>query len=299
MSGLGYINYYIDCNCKVEDYFARQDVELSESDKGKIVNEIGLKSISLIKEDYYNIVVKLIADYLSATHVEKDSIRYIIFTGEVNSSENLLFKVQQYFEFPSVSVLQLVQACSSSLYAVGMLASMLKKGERGLIISGCYEQEMNQRFIGYSVVSDGIGIMEIVNDDSYLYEILEFRFLSGIEFAGKDRMKIVNCGVSLINNLIKDANISKKDIDLFIPQNINKVGYEILYAKLLSIDADKMFLENIARTGHVGDVDAIVNLKDCIDNKKFKTALLYAVGAINDYYNFNGVIIRKRDKNSV
>lgn len=293
MSQIGYLNYYIDNSLSINDYFEQCTLNLSSIEKERVINNIGVKYISIINDDFYDIVEKMISNYLEQENIDKSTVKYIIFAGDGNACENLAFLVQSHFNFPDTSILNLKQSCSSTLYAIGMLGSMLKRDERGLIISTCYKEEMNRRFIGYTVIGDGIGIMEIKNENASSLEIAGFKYISKIEHVTEDRIKIVKSGVSLIKSLMKQSGLVNTSLDYFIPQNINKVGYEKLYSKLLSISPQRMFLNNISRTGHLGDVDTIVNLKDCISMYHPDTMLLYGLGGDGDNYNFNGVVLKE------
>lgn len=309
MAGVGYIDYYIpQCKMSIKEFIYQCDsITKNKENIDSIIKELeienGLKAVSM--EEDFNILHRLkdmVQKYLDETKVDPENIRYILFTDLYNFQTEdgiyVPYYIQKEFQFNQSTVLLIGQQCASSLWSIGSIASMLAGKEVALILSTCKVKHLQKRYMGFTVVGDGAGIIEMKAKD-YSYEICDYNFKS-CSFDENDivrsRISIVKKGVEVIQQLTSKNGLRWDDIELFVPQNLNKKVYTSLYARLLRFPKEKMFLDNIGVGGHVGDVDVIVNLKDVIDSKKIHVGnkmILYGIGSFGNNYNYNCILIRR------
>lgn len=307
MSGVGYIKCHIpDKRISVKEYFENyiQNYNEGEEKYKTFVRDTGLENIAIEKIDIIESLSILIQEYIDTVKPDLNQIKYIFFTDMKNVKDDdgkyIPYHLQGKFGFKNANVIVVNQYCSGSIFAMGMASKMIEKDEIALILSSSKIKDMKDRYIGYTIQGDASGIVEIKNDE-YSYEIKEFNYTTklGSENAEdndiKDRLQIVRKGVTTINELIKKANIQKDKVDFLIPQNVSETAYTIVYSSLLGIDKDKIFLENIKIGGHLCDVDALFNLKTCIEkNPSSKNLILYGLGEVGDNFCINTVLLQKK-----
>ncbi|MEU9194348.1 3-oxoacyl-[acyl-carrier-protein] synthase III C-terminal domain-containing protein [Streptomyces hundungensis] len=62
----------------------------------------------------------------------------------------------------------------------------------------------------------------------------------------------------VVHSALADAGLTIADVDLILPHNVNRVSWTVA-AKELGIPAERIFLDNIARTGHCFCADPFIN----------------------------------------
>ncbi|MEU7134370.1 3-oxoacyl-[acyl-carrier-protein] synthase III C-terminal domain-containing protein [Streptomyces sp. NPDC046261] len=62
----------------------------------------------------------------------------------------------------------------------------------------------------------------------------------------------------VVDGALRAAGLGVADLDLVLPHNVNRVSWTVA-ADRLGIDKDRIFLENIARTGHCFCADPFIN----------------------------------------
>ena len=140
-----------------------------------------------------------------------------------------------------------------------------------------------------TIVGDALGIVVISKDESDIElidvnskssGIISYNILNNVN-QEIDVITVIKKGVETVKELLERNKISILKIAAFIPQNINYNIYTNIYAKFLGIPKERMFLENIPKGGHLGDIDIIRNLKDFKEKnilKKGDYIVLYGLG---------------------
>ena len=169
------------------------------------------------------------------------------------------------------------QGCSGSIMAMKIADSLIKDGSasRVMVLSNCFVEKDAERFIGSSVISDGLAVMEITNREG-LFEILDFVGKTDGSlneknfFVDGNPAKIVYTGAKLIAALLKRNRISLDLVSGIIPQNTSEEAWN-LYCEILGCGLEKVYLKNNADGGHIGAVDTIKNLNSSLQDNTYRT----------------------------
>ncbi|RMI29445.1 3-oxoacyl-[acyl-carrier-protein] synthase III C-terminal domain-containing protein [Nocardia stercoris] len=175
-------------------------------------------------------------------------------------------RLQSDYELDDAVVLGLgQQACTSMLGSVRLAAALLRAEpdwDRVLCVSSDrfppgarYEQ-------AYNLISDGAAACVVSRVPS------GFRYLAahqitngGLATAGDD--ETVGTYFSYTRRLVAEtldrAGMHAADLDWVVTQNTNERAWRIL-ARLLNIDADRIWSPSIAEVGHVISADNVINL---------------------------------------
>lgn len=307
---VGYTDFYIPDNfLPIEEFIDTLDDSFFVDNgikKNDLVNiykhSYGIKGI--YTEDRKNeadIFADMLARYFEQTHTIPEDIDFIIYTrgnsvamGEIWSMAdetciNVPYHLQRKFRMKNVQVFNVEQECSTSLMSTKLALCLMGDGaaRKIILLSRNFFEDSEFRLMGgTSLVSDGLGMMEIASGDSGL-AILDFvgttdgsisrvrDFSSGI-----NQSKVVQVGSNLIQSLVQKNNLTMKDIARIIPQNISKNVWTF-YCQLLDFPKDKVFLDNVGDGAHMGDVDIIRNITDVLKKQmlaQHELAIAYAIG---------------------
>lgn len=308
-----YANYYIPDNyLSIEEYVKVLDDEVLEKigmdtvnrdDLAKILkNTMGIQRIYM--EDRKNeaqIYGKMLERYFTSESTSPGDIDFIIYTRGNSVAKgdpwsmtedpciNIPYFLQNQFKMSNARIFNVEQDVSGTLIAAGIAFSLISSGLAGkvLLLSRNFFQSPENRLMwGISLVSDGMGLMEISVGDSGL---------TIVDFAGTtdgsicrvrdfsidiNREKVVRIGSHLIKRLVDKNHLTMKDISLIIPQNISKSVWNF-YCQTLDFPKEKTFLDNFSEGGHMGDVDIIRNITDIGEKKllaKQEFAIAYGIG---------------------
>ncbi len=324
-TSIKYTNYYIPENyIPIEEYVNMLD----DSSLANMAN--GMKKNDLVKilkntmnirhvyiEDRQNetqIYAKMLERYFSSQSTGPGEIDFIIYTRghsvaagnpwSMTDDEciNVPYYLQKEFKMNNAQVFSIEQDFSGTLAAARIAFSLVRHGavRKGLLLSGnFFENPANRLMWGVSLVNDGMGLMEISSADSGL-EIIDFAgSADGAISKVKDfnehsnQEKVVKTGSNLIKGLLQKNNLEAKDIALIIPQNISKNVWNF-YCRLLDYPVQKVFLDNVGNSGHMGDVDIIRNITDIRERKLLAPGQFAVVYAIGTGTSWNALLIRAR-----
>lgn len=257
--------------------------------------ESHLDQISIMPK---NIIIKefseLIEKCLERTNIHRDKVAGLAYTDPVpfNSIINNNISIPHYliekFKFTNANVGLVQQQCTGFILSMGLARGILRSDQYLIILSAhCIEINGNKNF-GYTLMGDGLGIAVLSNIPSK-WEVIDFKMkTNGIntyhlyhdeelkyqveirpgDFAPetitqeieKKRTDVIKQGTDLVFDLLEDNGLKMDDLFKFIPQNVHYMSYSFAYARRLKIDPQKIYLSNIAKGGHIGDVDLIRNL---------------------------------------
>jgi len=231
--------------------------------------------------------------FLNETKIDPNDIDYFISVdlySNTSTEISISSYLQKEFGINNAAMFSLHQGCGSTLVSMGMSKKLLDvKGKYMLIISSCFAPTVNNRYIQATVVGDALGMM-VLSSESTDFEIIDYISASDGTLSHDkyndikrepDVISVIGKGVKTIKTLLTRNSLNISDIYMMIPQNINHQGYVNLYAKMLNLNPEKLFLENIPKGGHLGDVDIMRNFKDFSINNTIPeeaNILLYGLG---------------------
>lgn len=202
---------------------------------------------------------------------------------------NVPYFIQDKFAIKNAQVFNLEQECSGTLAAINIADAFITSGKmkKVLVLSANFFENPLKRLMGGMIlVSDGVGIMEIVKRDKGL-TVLDFisrtngKYSKVVELSKPENFgQVVETGVNMIKTLLNNNGLSMDQISLIITQNISKNSWNY-YCQMLECSKDIVFLENFSDGGHMGDVDIIRNLNTIIDKDRLQPgeyAVIYGLG---------------------
>lgn len=318
MSGIFYIDYYMPDNFmpvsdvikKIPDYPYPEKYGSADDFCKEFRAQSNLDRIAI--EEYKNLVeifTDLLAAFFQKTHIEPEKIEHIFYTDTFNMTTQdyvyIPYYLQKKFNMRKASVMFLNQLCSATAWGMGIAQNLLSNScneKYVLILSSCFLHKFENRYAPSTIGGDAVGVL-VLNTSSINIEIVDYIFLSdGTGSFNKyhkidqqiNKVLIVRNGVNAIKKLLQKNNLTLDDIFLIIPQSVNRYVYT-MYENMLNIQSDKMFTKNIPNGGHLGDVDTIRNLKDCIDlysipDKSY--IIVYGFSEFGTDVNYNLVLLK-------
>jgi 3-oxoacyl-[acyl-carrier-protein] synthase III len=313
MAGVVYSDYYLPKNV----YNAFEILKMSNNENVNnneycefFLSQSKLKNICIENEKSEIEIFEMLLDNFFLNDLKPKDISYIIFTKNpyslMEGNVCIPYYLRARFEMNSATVIGMFQECATTLQAMQISCALIDSGRANnvMILSMCHVTNMEERFIGTSIVGDGAGVM-VIGKQGIKCEIIAEKSTSDGRYSlyehNKNKQKVNNMdtvkkGVELITDLLKTNGFTAKDIKMIIPQNLNFHGYYV-YVKLLGIPMENMFLKNIPMGGHLADVDTIRNYTDVIregEIMKDNLFVLYATGAIRPGFDtvYNTVLLK-------
>lgn len=316
--GISYSNYflakkYID----VEEYFSnRTDFELPDefSDLSEYCdNFIKQKHINGLYVNENDKEVDLFCDlvdkFLKDTKTDPKDVDIIIYTKGVPLHENLVsvpYYVQKKFEMTNAMVFNVEQTCGASLVSMEIVEGMIASGKykSALILSSTFIKDYAKRDVKVTLISDGVGLIYLEKDPkrfliedcisrttgSYSYSIESFTKRRNY----RELVNYLKNGVDTINDVISRNNLTMEEIKIISPQNTTYSGWET-YAMLLDVPVSKIYLNNIPKGGHIGDVDTIRNITDIYNEKIIKKDEHFIAYGIGWGTSWNSILLKGVD----
>lgn len=284
--------------------------------KDEFAEQSGISKISSFSgEKRLPLFERTISEMLSKTKIEPSAIKYIIFTNPVDQKEdnvNIPYYLASTFKMNNATVVTLNQQCASSVIAIDLANAYLTNKQEDshvLIISSSFIENDNERFINFTALGDGIGVLLMSNNSKNIegFELVDYQPYSDGTFSSlaskgiieyktspEERIEFVKQGSKLLISILEKNNIPKDKITV-IPQNVNKLG-ETFYSEFSGIPREMFYTKNISKGAHIGDVDMIRNLTDFWKESNLSTTnvLLYAIGSDGTDINYSPMIIKKQ-----
>ncbi|OPZ89628.1 MAG: 3-oxoacyl-(acyl-carrier-protein) synthase 3 [Firmicutes bacterium ADurb.Bin419] len=247
---------------------------------------------SIYKIDIKNeeeIFENLLKKYLESKNLNGSEIDYILYvqSDALDNKLNIIYNLQHKLNLINCQVMSVIQGCSGTLNAMNIASALIGSGsaKRVLILSRIFTENDIDRVIGPTILSDGLGLMEITESGGF-FEIVDFmgKTNGGINennfFLDGNPAKIVSIGTKLMKKVLAKNSMNINDIPIIVPLSTTKEIWE-LHCEMFGCSIDKVFLGNLYDGGHVGAVDTIRNLKTVIDKrliKKGDNIILYGIG---------------------
>jgi len=160
-----------------------------------------------------------------------------------------------------------------------------------LLVTGDIADNIDMRVNPVALSSDTINMVRLTRTPSDISVIsiatlFDGQFSGGIylqssDIAQQKYNELYQINVDkVVDSCLAKANLSRDDIDVVLPHNVNVQTWKKLTTKL-GISIDKVYTKNIARYGHCFGGDLFVNLNDLyneLDNQTSVTCLAVAAG---------------------
>jgi|GEM_PF-2854703 3-oxoacyl-[acyl-carrier-protein] synthase-3 len=286
-----YIDYYLPENyITVDDVFSSLDAKIFEEKNidrdifcSKFKKETRLDKISVLKkeDDLASIVFGMVDKLLKETRINPQEIDYLVCGNEVllrHNNASIVHYIQKAFDFEKSTIIPLLQPCAASLFAMGLSKSLLDEEKKNmLILTACKWEQIEERFIDFTIRGDGIGLLLVGSDTGLLkitgwnscnlgdssYNKIENK-AQGQDFRGG----MISRGVSFIEETLRKFNLEKDEIEKVIVPNVRYDVYYDVYSHYLRMNPKLFYLDNVSNGGHICDIDIVRNLKDYLQNRK-------------------------------
>lgn len=265
-----------------------------------------LDNISIGKpDDAFPIVDKMVEKFFSESKVKPEDVQYIVYVDQYFSTDekaSIPHGIAKKYNMEDAVVFNLHQGCGSSLTAMTLANKLLTEDDKYMIVlSACFVPNVELRYIVTTVVGDAVsmvvlnkskGDIQLLADRTRSEGTMSLNYYNNIN-KELDAIAVIRVGIKTIKTMLKENNITIDDIDKMVPQSIHYNAYLNIYSNFLGIESEKIFLDNISKGGHLGDVDVIRNIKDYSDAEKNKTVLLYGLGGpVGKDKNFNALLLK-------
>lgn len=179
------------------------------------------------------------------------------------------------------------QGCNGLLNAVWLGTRMLKNSAKRyvLIVSADRLLSTSPREIIHNVMSDSAGGLVLDTHSPSLRIIAHHEVNQPYYWDTPARETEVLAAYfpiakRVIEEILTQTTLSVDDIRWIVPHNVSVRSWEIL-AQLINVPLEKIWLENVPRTGHTVSTDHIINLHDMQERDLFKPGdrlLLFSFG---------------------
>lgn len=297
MSKIIYSDYYMPSNTvSVKDILLNSESFLSENSSidineaaNKYIKDTKLSEITVEKDgNIIDIFSTMISKMFEKINIEPDKIKNIFYTSykhyDYNNYVSIPYYLQEKYKLYNAAILVLNQHCASTLQAMRIAASLNKseKGAYSLIISPCFLEGNEDRYMGVTVIGDGASIM-LIGDDEYSegFEIIDTFSISDGYASWYCYDKLFNKSEKNKYNDMKIRLITFESLRKVIGKSVEKYGAwfndsKFIIGQSISEKIVKGYLKNVEKVyqnyygGHIEDVDTTRNLKDVMDSVKFK-----------------------------
>ena len=245
-----------------------------------------------LEETLKNVVSKI-------PDVENIGIDFILYghsvTAQVPHDYNLLRKVFEPLGLGDVTAMGISQfACASSFFALQLAEIMLKKREdinKILLLLGDQTNMLSQgRYIKRSTVIGDAASAVIIEKNTPDNQLLALSVLKDTRFcegyyATAEQMAKFNEGyvpfiITAINEVLRKANISLKEVNYILPHNVNKVTWKS-FVKHTNYPFERVILDLLSDIGHTYTSDSFLILDHLNKQKRLKKGdkfLMISVG---------------------
>ncbi len=310
-TSIKYMDYYIPPkNITVEEILAMNTNNSMISGKSyeefskQFKEESGLRNVSVfdLKDNLTEIVSSMVEKLFKTTGIKPSEIKYLVCGNPILMEGNVsaIHYIHKKYNLKNAVILPIFQTCASTILAMGLSQKLLgeKEKEYMLILSSRKSPDIKGRYVGYTVLGDGISVVLIENGPGEINITNWCSFNNGtsscnrVESSVKSeevdvyqlQRNIISNGVSFLQRSLKEIEVELNDLDIIIHPNTYYDVWSKIYTNLLNIEQNKFYLDNIGDGGHINDVDLIRNTKDYIDknkaHKKSMNILIYGIDLV-------------------
>lgn len=195
------------------------------------------------------------------------------------------------------------QACAGGIGAVDVAAALLE-GEpdpeaMALVLVGEKAQcRVQQNFPAMGLTGEGVaavlvgrgGATDRILGYSCITEPVDHRLVM-TEEAGKRFSELYADAVcAVVDEAIAKAGCVHDDIALLLPHNLNRISWVKLSSRL-GVPLDRLFLDNISRTGHCFGADPFINLRTALDLGRLHSGDRYLMVSVGIGATFTAMVV--------
>lgn len=294
---LAYITYQLSPAASKLETLVDQG-ELSKDEAVVFERMMGLKMISRDNSlTPYSLAQLALENFFAKSYFDVRKIKYFMFAHtadyvapfEFNFLNNMIdqFKLSEAIAFSST-----INKCASAFHLIEMAKTLFRslsdEDEILLLIADNAFTRVLKTIPGSTVLGDAATVVQLkkISHQNHFLDVLivtDGRFASG-SFAGtEEQLLFQSCYVeklsSTILNVVERNNLSFRQIKYIFPHNVNTISWHQV-AHTLSIPVQKIFLRNVARTGHCFGSDPFINLKDAISENLLSSGDFYLLVSV-------------------
>lgn len=279
-----YLNYYIPR----KKVLSRKILENRDIDSEQFIKETRINSVNVFEQyELPGALDNMFNEMFKSKNIELSKIKYIACeTTPLTKYHNIsvVHFLQKKYGLDKAKILPLHQPCAFTLCAIELSTKLLEQDEYMLILcaNDWSEREVEERFLKFTIMGDGIGLVLVKNDSEeksgiriheWYYEnygVSSLKTYNTKNFESEpvlNRLSMIKKGVDFITSSLKQSDISISDINKIIVSNVRYDVFRDTYSGLLGISPNVFYL-NTQEGGHANDIDIIRNLKDYLETKQ-------------------------------
>lgn len=267
---------------------AAKRLKIDEQETQLFLKLYGLNTISIdLTITVDSLIMSAIRKCLATTSIRNSKIKYIIYahtaTHNTPFGKSILRTVQRELQLnQAISFGCSMNKCGSIFVAFQIaqqLFTKLSSEDYILIITGDVTfTEILQYIPGTTIMGDSACAVLLANSGDInklmsIHVTIDGTYARGI-WDNYDTKQLFELNythnlANTINHAILKANLTIEDIALILPHNVNTLSwYHII--KLLKINKDRVFLDNIPQLGHCFGSDPFINYHDAFFASRIK-----------------------------
>jgi 3-oxoacyl-[acyl-carrier-protein] synthase III len=195
------------------------------------------------------------------------------------------------------------QACAGGIGAVDVAAALLE-GESdpeamALVLVGEKAQSrVQQNFPAMGLTGEGVaavlvgrgGATDRILGYSCITEPVDHKLVMAEEASRRFGKLYGDAVCAVVDEAIAKAGCVHDDIALLLPHNLNRISWVKLSSRL-GIPLDRLFLDNISRTGHCFGADPFINLRTALDLGRLQSGDRYVMLAVGIGATFTAMVL--------
>ena len=231
----------------------------------KIPCAANIKLIELIKNP--------IIDLIKQNQLDKKAIKYLIHchTAKVLTpfGDSIVRQVKEELGLDETIAFGMsVNNCASAMSALDMLAHVLLEKEQAIIVCADCVFTPVLRFIPNTAILGDASAAVLLAKQGKHNKLIAMasrtmgEYAEGLWLVGEKMQAFEIAYAHLVADIILsalvDANLTKHQVRLIIPHNVNLLSWKRI-AAILQVPLDKIFLENIKKYSHCFGADIFIN----------------------------------------
>jgi len=195
------------------------------------------------------------------------------------------------------------QACAGGIGAVDVAAALLD-GESdpeamALVLIGEKAQcRVQQNFPAMGLTGEGVaavlvgkgGATDRILGYSCITAPVDHRLVMAAEASRRFSQLYGDAVCAVVDEAIAKAGCVHDDIALLLPHSLNRTSWVKLSSRL-GVPLDRLFLDNISRTGHCFGADPFINLRTALDRGRLQHGDRYLMVAVGLGATFTAMVV--------
>lgn len=245
---------------------------------------------------FVEFITQPVEKLLATNNINKTDIKYLIHchTAKVINpfGYSIVRKIKQHLQLESAVALGTsVNNCASTIASLDLLAHVLPndKKSKAIVVCGDYaftpvlQCIPNTSILGDASAAILLGRQGSVNKLISISTKIEGKYAKGIwmspEDANEFEMNYAKTLSATILDAIQKANLTKEQIKIIIPHNVNIHSWKRV-ANLLEIAAEKIYLKNVRKYSHCFGADIFINYVSAKDEQIFVSGDYYVMATV-------------------